>query len=147
MYEIYRVKQGETLDLIAKTNNIDLQTLYQINNFPPFYSLVAGTDIYLPNKKNLFDYYLVKNDDTIDSIARKYNINKMILLMLNGLDPQDIVHPGDVIIVPNKNTDFYITKKGDNLASILDNTNLDNANDIKNELYVLEDQLLIFNKK
>ena len=50
----------------------------------------------------MYDVYTIKEGDTIESIANKYNITPYILYQLNGINNNVSLIPGNNIIVPNK---------------------------------------------
>ena len=67
----------------------------------------------------MYKVYQVISGDTIDSIAKKYNISIDELLSLNGLSSNNVV-PGTFLVVPSTNTNFinYVIEKGDTLYTI-----------------------------
>lgn len=66
MYEIYNVKNGDTIESISKMYNILPSTLYKINGFNKDYVLKVGNNIIVPKtRNNYFDYYTVQKGDTI----------------------------------------------------------------------------------
>lgn len=67
--------------------------------------------------------YTVTPNDSISSIAQKFQIPASELMSLNGLGPNSILFPGMVIIIPNMNPRppyyrFYTVRRGDNIWSI-----------------------------
>lgn len=73
----------------------------------------------------MYDTYVIKEDDTIDSVALKYGISTEILKKLNGY-VFDLV-PGNTLVVPKKRNDYfdyYTVSKGDTLYKIASDNNL-----------------------
>lgn len=69
----------------------------------------------------MFRVYMVKNGDTIESIAENIGINADFLRAINGLNKNYMLKEGMQIIVPFKeegNFDKYIVQKGDTIYSI-----------------------------
>ena len=69
----------------------------------------------------MYDKYLIKQGDTLDSIADRFNTTEAIILDLNNIAFPDMLRAGKEIIVPiNKSTYFenYTIKKGDTLYGI-----------------------------
>ncbi|MBQ4633962.1 MAG: LysM peptidoglycan-binding domain-containing protein [Bacilli bacterium] len=146
MYTIYNVMYGDTLDEIATYYNTDVSTLREINNFPNNYQVSMGDQIIVPAvRNNRFITYIVKKGDNLYEIARQYNVDVNTLMMLNGLNKDDFIYPNQEIIVPRDNTSVYITKDGDTLNTVLNNSglSLDELYSRNREIYLLPDQLLI----
>ena len=100
------------------------------------------------NKDTYFEYYKIETGDSLYKIGQKYNVNPNLLASLNGLNINDYIYPGQVIMVPNNNYSFYITKGGDTLDSVAKKINVSEdkiINDNKN-IYLLDGQMII-NKK
>lgn len=69
----------------------------------------------------MYDKYLIKQDDDLSSIAKKFNTKESIIMELNNIPFPDMLRVGKEIIVPiNKNQyfDYYTIKKGDSLYGI-----------------------------
>ena len=124
MNKTYTVKSGDTLWSIAKRFGISVDELKKINNLTSN-SLRVGQTLILSKKEEEpieENTYVVKQGDTLYSIARIYNINVDELKNINNLT-SDTLSIGQVLKLNNdNNTDNnyieYIVKKGDNLYSI-----------------------------
>ena len=95
--------------------------------------------------QNYFDYYTIKQGDTLYEIARKYNINPELLATLNGLNMKDYIYPKQVILIPKANYSYYITKSGDTLDSVSSTfgISVDKLLDGNDTIYLLEGQMLV----
>ncbi len=62
--------------------------------------------------------YEIKNGDSLYQISKKYNVNTKLLSELNGLNIDDYIYPGQILLVPRKNVSYYITKDGDTLKDV-----------------------------
>lgn len=140
----YVVEYGDTLDSIAKKNNIPVQQLIDLNKLTD-YELYVGQILKLPTLAGEEiigeNDYVVKKGDNLYSIARKYNttvseIKKINNLTSNNLEigqvlkmPTSLV---EVEVVTEPNT--YIVKKGDSLYSIAlsNNTTVDEIKRLNN---------------
>lgn len=72
------------------------------------------------------DIYIVKENETIDDIAKKFNLNVNDLLKVNDFNLYEIM-PGDVINIPFILSDdfiYYEINKGDTLRNIATNLNI-----------------------
>lgn len=87
--KVYFVKKGDTLSSIAKTNKLTLAKLISYNpQIKNINKISIGQKIYLSADVKE-EYYIVKSGDTLNSIARKFNMSLATLL---GLNP-DIKNP------------------------------------------------------
>lgn len=100
------------------------------------------------NTDTYFDYYTIDKGDTIYKISKMYNINPTLLASLNGLNMDDYIYPGQVLLVPNQNYSYYITKAGDTLESVANTFEVSNEKLVSDNktLYLLEGQMIV-NKK
>lgn len=74
----------------------------------------------------MYEYYIVKEGDTIDKIADELMINSDLIKELNGINME--VVPGNILVVPkrdNKYFDYYIVSKGDTLYKIANENKID----------------------
>ena len=103
----------------------------------------------IDNFNNPFYYsYEIKNGDTLYQISKNYNVNTKLLAELNGLDLDDYIYPGQVLLIPRKDVSYYITKKGDTLKIVSDIFDV-NQNDIikqNSTIYLDEGQMLYFKR-
>ena len=102
-------------------------------------------DIKLNNKEGYFDYYSIKTGDSIYGISKKYNINPELLISLNGLNENDYIYPGQVLLIPKSNYSYYITKSGDTLKEVTNilNVSLDKMLKDNKTIYLLDGQLIV----
>ena len=68
----------------------------------------------------MFDKYVVEDNDTLKSIALKFNTSVEELMDINNIFIISELKPGMEIIIPNNNSyyDTYVIEKGDNLYAI-----------------------------
>lgn len=150
MYKIYQVEYGDTIDIIASKTGSTAQTIKNINGFNSNADLVVGSLIIVPKEENqLFQNYTVKRGDSVYSIARAYNVDPSTLLLLNGLNKDDIIYPNQEITVPKNDVVVYVTRGGDTVSAIINNLGIDaNTFNKENErIFVLEDQLVVHKKE
>ncbi len=114
------------------------------------YEVRAGEQLVVPtDSQQLFDTYIVIQGDTLYDIASKYNVTVDNLALLNGLDKQDYIYPGQEILVPKSDVKFYITNPGDTLVSAADilETNVEELIAQNKIIYLLPEQLLTYKKE
>lgn len=64
--------------------------------------------------------YVVKEGDTLSSIAAKYGVSYQSIAKLNGISNPNLIYPGQVLKIEASNNDsiYYLVKEGDILSSI-----------------------------
>lgn len=150
MYKIYQVEYGDTIQGIATKTGTTANNIKNINGFNSDADLVVGSLIIVPREENqLFQTYTVKRGDSIYSIAKAYNVDPSTLLLLNGLNKDDIIYPNQEITVPRSGVVVYVTRQGDTINGIINNLGID-ANTLNKEnerIFVIEDQLIVHKKE
>lgn len=104
---------------------------------------------YLNNGKRLeneyYEYYTIKTGDNLYQISKRYNVNPELLTALNGLNPNDYIYPGQVIMIPKSGYSYYLTKEGDTLDTVANTfgNSVDELLKNNNVIYLLDGQLLV----
>lgn len=149
MYKIYIVEYGDTLGKIAEKFDVSVDVLEKING--PINNLVPGMQIVVPNNSsNLpFSNYVVEKGDSVYDIARKNNVNYQDLIMLNGLDENDYIYPGQQILVPKPGYGIYITEDNETINGIAGRIGIQPNSIISQNgsLYLMPNQLIIYKKE
>ena len=147
MYEIYIIKETDTLESIADKYKTTPGILKQINGIQTLMDLRPNNEIIVPVlKQQPYQYYTVKKGDNIYEIARNNNIDYKMLLTLNGLDEGDYIYPNQTIILPKVGVQLYITKEDDTLDFVLNKLNL-GIEELQREnenIYLRPDQILVY---
>lgn len=150
MYEIYMIKEGDTLESIAFMYKTTVGILKQINGIMDNYRIRPNTQIIVPiERKQPYQYYTVKKGDNMYDIARDYGIDYNLLLQLNGLDEGDYIYPNQTIMLPKKGLGIYMTKSDDTLDLVLNRMGItiDELLRENENIYLREDQILVFREK
>lgn len=100
----------------------------------------------------MYETYIVKDNDTLDSISSKFNTSLNVLMELNNGDI-DLV-PGSSLIVPKVSSeyfDYYTVNKGDTLYKIAMDSNINPSllaqlNGINETDYIYPNQVLLIPK-
>ena len=127
--DVYTVIAGDTLYSIARKFNTTVDELINLNNLDSTV-LSIGQQLKLPIGEEQTDYdtYVVGEDDSLYTIANKFNISVTDLIDFNGL-ATTILTPGEVIRIPKglivNKENVYVVKPGDTLYKI---SNLYNVN-------------------
>ena len=142
----YIVKRGDSLYSIANMYKTTVQNLINLNNLTSNV-LQIGQELVVPNNTNIetdisdsntnvdtgtnidsnVTMYTVEKNDTLYSIARRFNTTVDEIVRLNNLT-SDLISPNAVLMIPvtesRNNSDFYIIKRGDTLWSIAKKNNI-----------------------
>ena len=147
MYELYMVKDGDTIESIATKFKTVPEVIKKINNDT---DIVANNVIKVPKccSKN-FDYYAVDKGDTLYEIANNNNIDPTLLAQLNGINMDDYIYPNQVLLVPRAGSILYFTAVGDTLAEIAKglNISMEELIDQNNNIYLQPEQLIVYKYK
>ena len=124
MYTIYTDRYGDTLDSIANMYGTTKEELKKLNSFN-LDNISMGNQIVVPsNNSEFLKTYIIMVGDTLYDIARRNNIDINTILLLNGLNKDDYLYPGQEIVLPITDDTLYITKDGDTMSKILDINNI-----------------------
>jgi LysM repeat protein len=148
VYQRYVVREGDTIESIANQYNILAEEIVRANRLMPGMILRPGQELLIPPSKEttIFFPYEVKPGDNLYAIATRYNIKPEVIALVNGIDLNDYIYPGQILLIPKEGIKVYVTVEGDTINDVarIFNTTvnkllLDNEN-----IYLMEDQLLIF---
>lgn len=156
--DYYVVKKGDTLWSIARAYGLTVDKLKSLNNLTNN-NLTIGDSLIVKDSSGNNDnsssadnnkYYIVKNGDSLYSIARRNNMTVDKLKSLNNLT-SNILSIGQKLIISSGSyvpNNVYVVKKGDTLWSIANNFNvsvndLKNANNKSNNSLSIGEQLII----
>ncbi len=92
----HKVKQGETLDAIAKQYNLKTATLMGLNPEVRSGNVKVGQTLSIPPMDGLT--YRFKNEENYTTVAKKYNIRADVLFERNGCQrrPKIVFVPGAI---------------------------------------------------
>ena len=147
MYDIYMVKNGDTIESISNKYNITPNILYQLNGLSPNFDLQVGKSVVVPKNTSVyFDYYTIKKGDNLYKIANKYDVDYNMLALINGLEVNDFIYPNQVIAVPKNGVKYYIVNEGDSLIEISKRlgATLEELINQNNNIYLLPEQLIVY---
>jgi murein DD-endopeptidase MepM/ murein hydrolase activator NlpD len=97
LIETYKVKSGDTLVDIAHRNDVSMMTLWWANHLKSKDDLSIGQVLRIPPVNGLV--YTVKDTDTLDVLADRYNVSAKHVMKLNGLEDPTLV-VGQVLVLP-----------------------------------------------
>ena len=146
MYRIYQVEMGESLSSIASKLNTTVDNLKKINGIVGDVSLMPGSFLIVPFVDDRYISYIVKDGDTIMSISAFYNVDPKLILELNGLSGEEYIYPNQEILIPNNNYNYYITKSGDTIYTVMQaiDKNIEELLNLNDNIYLEEGQMIIY---
>ncbi len=95
---LYTVKPGDTFSTIAQSHGITMSTLYWANEIDDVDDITPGDTIFILPTSGL--KHKVKSGETIDDIAKEYDVDKKEIITYNELPANGEVEKGVEIIVP-----------------------------------------------
>lgn len=132
---IYTVKKGDSLWIIANKNGVSVDDIKNANNLTSN-TLQIGQILIIPDKKTSTKEitYVVKKGDSLWLIANKYDTTVEKIKSANNLI-NNTLQIGQILTIPSSTEFFtYTVKKGDNLWLIAKNynTTVDNIKKLNN---------------
>lgn len=150
MFENYQVREGDTLESIAKKFQVPVASILRESNLETIYELMPGQIIRIPlMNESAFEIYKIQRGDTLFSLAQKYNTTPELLMILNGLEPNAYLYVDDNLLVPKEGIGLYLTKYGDSIQKIATEKEL-NPEDIwvyNEKIYLLPDQIVAYQSR
>lgn len=95
---LYVVQEGDTASSIASKHNININTLYWANNIENIDEIMPGDTLFILPVSGL--KYSIKNEDTLKSLADKYEVSEDQIIAFNELPANGQLKEGDEIIIP-----------------------------------------------
>jgi LysM repeat protein len=142
-YKEYKVRRGDTLFTIAKKYQVHIKDILKLNGMRSNSVIYPGTVLKIPSKgyfekaKKAVDnhkktVYKVRRDDTLSSIARKFNMSVNDLKRINRLNLKGSIYPGmelnvyatKKVLKKRRRVSKISVKKGDTLWSIAKRHNI-----------------------
>jgi N-acetylmuramoyl-L-alanine amidase len=111
---VYKVKRGDSLDMIARKHNTTIGVLLKLNNMKMKEPLYVGRKLKMPDAevgekevkksvivKSTTNTYSVKKGDTLDKIAKKCNTSISELRKLNQIKRADVLYVNQKLKIPS----------------------------------------------
>ncbi len=103
---IYTVQRGNTLSQIARAYNVSVEHIVELNDIENPNLIYPGQKLRItesdvtelnPVDNTIQVYYVVKDGDTLDGIARKFGITLNEILEYNDIENPNLIYPGQTI--------------------------------------------------
>lgn len=146
MYEIYDVKENDTLEEIANNYGTTVGILMQLNGIVNNDISSLSRLIVPVLKRQPYQYYTVKKGDNMLALSKMFGVDYWLLLQLNGLDEGDYIYPNQTIMVPKEGVGIYMTVNDDTLDGVSKRIGISIEDLIKeNEnIYLLPEQIFVY---
>jgi LysM repeat protein len=143
---IHEVKAGENLLAIAGFYGVTVEELQQANNLSDEIIRI-GQNLRIPVTRSAtqqieqiaptetFNYRVLEND-TVNSIAFTFGATIDDILQANNLAPEDIIRPGQVLLVPVRNVPGEVLENADSSPGGETITQGTFAQDDQNRIYI-----------
>ncbi len=104
-YSTYRVKKGDMIGYIADSFNITQDTIISVNNIRQSRLLQIGQYLKIPSMPGII-YTVRKNGETIESIAKKYDISPEKASRINNVENLASLNAGTTLFLPDAYLDW-----------------------------------------
>ncbi|NLM97621.1 MAG: peptidoglycan DD-metalloendopeptidase family protein, partial [Halanaerobiaceae bacterium] len=102
--QVHRVQKGESLWVIARKYNVDIDTLIGANDIANMNRIKIGDELRILPVKGIL--YKINPGESLWTISRKFKISIDKIVEANALDNPDLVQPGVTLILPGAKPEF-----------------------------------------
>jgi murein DD-endopeptidase MepM/ murein hydrolase activator NlpD len=104
-YTVYRIRQGDTISELADQFDITTDTLHSVNKIKATKLIQPGQYLKVPPLSGIL-YTVHGNNETIDSIAKKYEVSAEKFAEVNHISQTQILQVGATLFVPDAALDW-----------------------------------------
>ncbi|MEA3322946.1 MAG: LysM peptidoglycan-binding domain-containing protein [Patescibacteria group bacterium] len=101
---LYTVKLGDTFSKIAQAHGVTMETLFWANEIEDVDDIAPGDTLFILPVSGL--KHKVKSGDTIEKIAKEYEVDKKEIIAHNGLPANGELTKGEEIVIPGAQKDI-----------------------------------------
>ncbi|MDR0684261.1 MAG: M23 family metallopeptidase [Spirochaetaceae bacterium] len=102
IYSSYTVQSGDMIGFISSTFGLNQDTLISVNGISNTRSIQVGKKLLIPNQDGIM--HKVSRGETLDEIAKKYNVHTASIVTANELFSER-VNSGTEVFIPNAKLD------------------------------------------
>ena len=107
----HTIEEGETIEKIAFRYGFSLREIEIANAiYPGSRPLIVGDKLVIPNR-----FHIVKEGQSLNSVAARYNIDPIQLASFNNIGDEDIVLIGDKLLLPFF---IHVTNENETISDI-----------------------------
>ncbi len=127
----YVVQRGDTLDRVARWFDVSAESLMAQNGLKSKNRIYVGQTLKIPDTANGEDEkpssYVVQRGDTLEGIARRFEVTEAVLIEQNGLKSKNRIYVGQTLKITetadgedeeSKKPSSYVVQRGDTLEGI-----------------------------
>ncbi len=104
-YMVYRVRQGDMIGILAEKFSITQDTLISVNSIKQTRLIQIGQYLKIPSMPGIL-YTVKKDGETLDSIAKKYEVNVDTCAHVNKVSSNQTLSAGTSLFIPNAELDW-----------------------------------------
>ena len=104
-YTVYRVRQGDMIGILAEKFNLTQDTLISVNSIKQTRLIQIGQYLKIPSMPGIL-YTVRKDGETLDSIARKYEVNADKCAYVNKVSISQTLSAGTSLFIPDAELDW-----------------------------------------
>jgi LysM repeat protein len=123
-YQTYVVQPGDTLFSLAERFGTTVGELKSLNNLTSD-TLRVGQTLRVPQPAQTYATYVVKQGDTLSSIATAFNVTPEEIARVNNLSNEDLLRVGQTLRIPmrtvaptSRPVRYHVVRAGETLTSI-----------------------------
>ncbi len=95
-YSFVKIQTNKSVSKLSQEYHVPIKEIKRLNSLTSYNDIKQGTILKIPVGK----FYLIKSDDTLESIAKIYNVNLDLLAKQNGVSIDSEIYAGDYIKIP-----------------------------------------------
>ena len=143
---VHRLRRYDRLETLSAYYGVPVCMIMRANAFAKAEDILSCREIKIPKrcyclrcaeaKKPASEgTYIVQDEDTVFSIAKRFNLTMRIVIKANGLEDESKIAPGDRLYIPDISGERYCVRKGENVEDIAARYQI-SAQSIKEKNYI-----------
>ena len=98
---LYTIQAGDYLYRIGTHFGVPWQTIAQLNNIQPPYTIYPGEVLVIPSSTTIETSYTVQPGDYLYSIGLNFGVPWQSIAAANGITSPYTIYPGEVLLIPS----------------------------------------------
>jgi len=120
----YRVRRGDSLGKIANKYGVSVSDIARANHIRKNARIYPGQKLNIPGGSKQYSRhktshkYRVRRGDFLGKIAKKFGVSTSAIARANGIRKRSKIYPGQILVIPGRNSKTYRVRQGDYLGRI-----------------------------